>query len=404
MKQSICILENVIQEYAWGSPTALPELLGEANPENRRLAELWMGAHPKAPSHVVHRGQRVSLLELIEDNPTQILGERVARDYGGRLPFLFKVLAAETPLSIQAHPGPRRAAAGFASENARGIPLDAEERNYRDDNHKSEIVCALTPFWALNGFRRIPEMLAGLAELNCPALQQPLEAFGSQPDTEGLRVFFAHIMNLSKAKQTLLIEEVIRASGLLERESVEVAWMRKLNNHYPGDIGVLCAFLLNVIRLEPGEAMFLPDGQLHAYLQGVGIELMANSDNVLRGGLTVKHIDVGELLDVLHFRDDPISVLQPGSIGPCESVYQTPLAEFRLSVIDVTPALPFTGGVRHSIEILLCLDGETSILANDGPPLELRRGQSAVVPAAAPPYRIVGRGRIYRASVPTGSN
>lgn len=403
MKQSICILENVIQEYAWGSPSALPELLGETNPEKRHMAELWMGAHPKAPSHVVHHGRRVSLLELIEEAPQQLLGERVARDYGGRLPFLFKVLAAETPLSIQAHPGRRRAAAGFASENARGIPLDAEERNYRDDNHKSEIICALTPFWALNGFRRIPEMLRALSELNCPPLRQPVSAFESRPNAEGLRLFFAHMMNLSRAKQTALVEEVIHASGLLERESVEVAWMRKLNNHYPGDIGVLCAFLLNLIRLEPGEAMFLPDGQLHAYLQGVGIELMANSDNVLRGGLTVKHIDAGELLDVLHFRDDPISVLRPRSTAPGESIYETPPAEFRLSVIDVTPAVPFSAGERRSIEILLCLDGETSILAADGPPLPLRRGQSAVVPAAAPPYRIVGRGRLYRASVPTGS-
>jgi len=403
MKQSICILENVIQEYAWGSASALPELLGEANPEKRHMAELWMGAHPKAPSHIVHRGRRVSLLELIESDPQQLLGERVARDYGGRLPFLFKVLAAETPLSIQAHPGRRRAAAGFASENARGIALDAEERNYRDDNHKSEIICALTPFWALNGFRRIPEMLAALSELNCVTLRQPLDAFENHPDAEGLRVFFAHIMNLSKPKQTALVEEVIRASGLLARESVEVAWMRKLNHHYPGDIGVLCAFLLNVIRLEPGEAMFLPDGQLHAYLQGVGIELMANSDNVLRGGLTVKHIDVGELLEVLHFRDDPISVLHPQSIGPGESAYDAPLDEFRLSVIDVTPAIPFSSGEQRSIEILLCLDGETSILAANAPPLPLRRGQSALVPAAAPPYRLVGRGRIYRASVPTGS-
>jgi len=299
----ICLLENTIQEYAWGSYTAIPELLGNDSPANTPQAELWMGAHPKAPSRVKCNGKWISLLELIDSNSQDILGKKVAQRFKNRLPYLFKVLAAAKPLSIQAHPSIDQACRGFDRENRLGIPLDAPNRNYKDDNHKPECICALTSFWALNGFRKASDMISLMGKI-CPSgLKKDFDMFRQQPNSRGLKKFFKAMMIMDQTPQHQVISDVVKNADRLKDKNAAYQWIIDLHEEYPSDIGILSPIILNLICLEPGQAMFLPSGTLHAYLDGVGIELMANSDNVLRGGLTPKHVDVKELLNVLNFEE-----------------------------------------------------------------------------------------------------
>ena len=395
------ILQNPIQEYAWGSLTAIPELLGTRNRSNKPQAELWMGAHSKAPSKVEHDGKWISLLELIDQNPSAILGNRVAQKFNNRLPYLFKVLAAVKPLSIQAHPNLEQAKQGFKRENAADIPLDAPHRNYRDDNHKPECICALTPFWALCGFRQISDSIAYFSTI-CPAgMKNELEELNKNQNSVGLKRFFSFLMALDADHRQKIISE---AKPNIRQQSAEdpvFEWILRLANDYPNDIGIFSPIILNLICLEPGEALFLAAGQLHAYLDGVGIELMANSDNVLRGGLTPKHIDVTELLKVLHFNELNLEILRPQNINPGEFVYESPAEEFVLSTIDLNSNTTFRSKKQRSAEILLCTDGAADLVdAGSANMISMMKGMSVIVPAAVPGYRINGEATFYKASVP----
>jgi mannose-6-phosphate isomerase len=397
----ISLLKNTIQDYAWGSTRAIPDLLGLKNPEHKTQAELWMGAHPKAPSWVQHNGQWVSLLELIAKNPVDILGKQVAANFNNHLPYLFKVLAAAKPLSIQAHPDLHQAREGFQRENAQKIPLDAPNRNYRDDNHKPECICALTRFWALSRFRKISGTLSYFEKLNLQQLQAELADFKKRPTVDGLKRFYTSLMTLDMDRQKRIVDEALGQAQGFEDEDPVFKWMLKLADDYPGDIGVLTPILLNLICLEPGQAIFLDAGELHAYLEGLGIELMANSDNVLRGGLTPKHVDVAELLRVLKFEDRDITLLKPGKSVANELVYPSPAAEFVLSVITVNKAATYQSPKDRSVEILICTRGKATIFdRHDRTETQLRQGASAVVPAAVEGYSIIGEGTCYKAGVP----
>ncbi len=399
--KTIGLLKNTIQEYAWGSYTAISELLGQDFPAASPQAELWMGAHPKAPSLVMCDGRWVSLLELIEQNPKEILGKKVAEKFNGRLPYLFKVLAAARPLSIQAHPSRAQAKQGFARENRLGIPLDAANRNYKDDNHKPECICALTPLWALNGFREISEIVS-LMEKACPqGLEGEIKELGNKPDSRGLKSFFQALMTMSRRRQKQIIDDALKNARKLSQENQVFKWMINLQHEYTTDIGVFAPIFLNLICLEPGEAMFLPAGELHAYLDGVGIELMANSDNVLRGGLTPKHIDVPELLSVLNFKERKIHILPQKAINECEKAYHSQAEEFILSVIEVKNGISYTSHANRSVEIVLCTDGKATITDFEkGSFIPLAGGSSVIVPAAVNFYRIDGEATFYKASVP----
>jgi mannose-6-phosphate isomerase len=288
-------LENVVQPYAWGSTTAIADLLGQPSPAPEPQAELWMGTHSQGPSMVIADGGRIPLQQLIEQQPHDILGPDIVLRFGKALPYLFKVLAAARPLSIQAHPSKDQAEAGFSREDREGKPLDAPDRSYRDDNHKPEIICALTPFWGLNGFGR-PSDAAELLAPVCPkALEDGFQRLTS-PQGQGLREFFTAMLTLSADQRQTAARQVVKKATPRAEASPVYRWMVDLALAYPADMGILSPALLNLICLAPGQAMYLPAGQLHAYLDGVGIELMANSDNVLRGGLTPKHVDVPELL------------------------------------------------------------------------------------------------------------
>jgi mannose-6-phosphate isomerase len=399
--QKIGLLQNSIQGYAWGSSTAIPELLGLPVVEGQPQAELWMGAHPKAPSKVFCDGSWRSLLEVTQENPEEVLGKETASRFSNKLPFLFKVLAAAKPLSIQAHPNREQAKLGFARENKLGIPLEALNRNYRDDNHKPEIICALTPFWALNGFRKIGDILTLLEKIQAPSLAETSTFLRDYPTPEGLKKIFHQLMTMEESKQHRIIDEAVTSTEMWANSDPVSTWMVKLNQVYPGDIGVLSVILLNLILLKPGEAMYLPAGELHAYLEGVGIELMANSDNVLRGGLTPKHIDVNELLSLLSFSDGEVDILRPEKQTSGEAVYPTETTEFILSVIAVKAGDAFKSARDRSVEVMICTEGEAKVRdLSDGEITSLSKGVSIVVPAAVEQYLIEGDATFYKATVP----
>ncbi len=397
----ISILKNTIQEYAWGSTRAIPDLLGRKNPERKTQAELWMGAHPKAPSLVRHNGLWVSVAELIAKNPVDVLGKKVAQNFDDRLPYLFKVLAAAKPLSIQAHPDLNQAREGFQRENAQKIPLDAPHRNYRDDNHKPECICALTRFWALSRFRKISEILPYLEKLNLRQLEVELTDFKKQPTSIGLKRFYTSLMTQDMDRQKRIVADALERARGFESEDPVFKWMLNLAEDYPDDIGVLSPVLLNLICLEPGQAMLLDAGELHAYLEGLGIELMANSDNVLRGGLTPKHVDISELLRVLKFEDRDVTLLKPVKSTANERIYPSAAAEFVLSVITLNRGATYQSPKNRSVEILICTRGKVTIFdLSDLTGTQLPRGASAIVPACVERYTIKGQGTCYKAAVP----
>jgi mannose-6-phosphate isomerase len=391
-------LENPIREYAWGSRTAIARLLGEPAPAQTPQAELWMGAHPTAPSVVALEGRRVSLADLVAEAPEAILGPRVVARFGPRLPFLAKLLAAAEPLSIQAHPDARQAREGFAREEALGIPLDSEKRSYRDASHKPELLCALETFEALRGFRP-PAEISRLAErLGAPALCAFVGAALARPAP--LHELFAGLLHLEPIRRHALVAEAARAAA--GADDPALAWIARLAQLHPGDPGALAPLFLHSHRLAPGEAIYLPPGELHAYLGGFAVEVMASSDNVLRGGLTSKRVDVEELLRILRFEPGTPRILRPEPDGTGAAVYRTPAAEFELSALEVAPASPFATDADRGVELLLCVRGAVAVDAG-GDALELRRGRSCLVPAAAGSYAVAGDGEVYRVAVPPGA-
>jgi mannose-6-phosphate isomerase len=399
--KEFCILKNTIQEYAWGSHTAIPDLLGASSPSTKPQAELWMGAHLKAASEILVEGSWRALPAVLENSSLEILGRRVADASGNTLPFLFKVLAAAKPLSIQAHPNLQQTREGFDRENRLNIPLDAPNRNYRDANHKPEIICALSRFWALNGFRAPTAILSLIGEFDSPGLSEPARVFERSPDAAGLERFFGTIMTMEKSRQNDAVEDAVAYARSCAGSDPAFEWMLKLNAEYPEDVGVLSPLLLNLVELHPGQAMFLSAGWLHAYLNGVGIELMANSDNVLRGGLTPKHIDVPELLKVLDFDHQEVSVLDSQERRPCERAYGSDTREFELAVISVSAGSSYVSPEDRSVEIMICTNG-SAVATNleNKATIELSRGMSVLVPSALRRYTIEGNATVYRASVP----
>lgn len=396
-------LSNPIQNYAWGSHEAISSLLGRPR-ASKPEAELWIGAHPRAPSGL---SDGRNLLEAIGRDPSLALGDEVWERFG-RLPFLLKVLAVESPLSLQAHPNRERARVGFAREEAARIPISAPERTYKDDNHKPELLCALSPFEALSGFREPRESAQLFRELSTSLVEwQSLAEVDAE--SRGLKAFFCRLMTLEGERRQQVVEDVIgrcrRASrdrGPFQRS---FEWAVRLADAYPGDVGAVASLLLNHVRLEPLEAMFLEAGRLHAYLSGVGVEIMANSDNVLRGGLTPKHVDVSELLEVLRFQGGPVEPVQATRALPGEMKYASPAEEFALSRIDLGDGNRFETDVRGP-ELLLCIEGEGRVESpghGDAPvekrALGLPQGGACFVPYSDGNYAITGRGRFFRATV-----
>ncbi|MCV2394167.1 mannose-6-phosphate isomerase, class I [Actinotalea sp. M2MS4P-6] len=395
-------LVNPTQPYAWGSTTAIPALLGSA-PTGDPVAELWLGGHPGAPSQVQTDDGPVRLDALLAADPDAMLGADVVARFGTSLPYLLKVIAAEKPLSLQVHPNLERARVGFAEEEARGIPRDAAERSYRDQNHKPELVYALTTFEAMCGFRaprRAAELLAGLDTSLVRRLAQILHA---DPTATGIRRAFRNLLEPATRPSVEEVGEVADACrARLETGSPSPRADRTvvmLADAYPGDPGVVTSLLLNPVTLQPGEAMFVPAGGVHAYLHGVGVEIMASSDNVLRAGLTPKHIDIPELLANVDYRAAPPIRIAPETFYGETRVYYAPVDDFELSVTTLTDdrSHPLPG---RGPRILLCLDGTVSVTSERDGAVALRRGESVVVPAGDGPLTVSGVGTVIQADVP----
>jgi mannose-6-phosphate isomerase len=379
------LLENAVRQYAWGSRTVIAELLGEQVPSAHPQAELWLGAHPDDPSRLVRSGtERTSLLDALRAEPDRLLGPDRVERWDGTLPFLLKVLAADEPLSLQAHPSLDQARTGFRREDAAGVRRDAAHRNYRDANHKPELICALTEFHALVGFRDPAATVPLLRALDVPELAGHAELLAAQPDADGLRALFTTWITLPQSTLDVLVPALqngcVRLAGAASETAAgfraEARTVLELSERYPGDAGVLAALLLNRVTLAPGEALFLPAGNLHAYLTGAGVELMANSDNVLRGGLTPKHVDVPELLRVLDFTPGPPPVLTGSPDGEWIR-YDTPAQEFLLrrwegnAAEGADPIAVPDGGPR----ILVCTAGSACVGSTAGE-IQIKRGGS----------------------------
>ncbi|MWA11518.1 mannose-6-phosphate isomerase, class I [Streptomyces sp. BA2] len=379
-------LTNTIRPYAWGSTTAIAELIG-VEPTGEPQAEMWMGAHPGAPS----RTERGPLDEVIDEDPGHELGRAAVAKFGPRLPFLLKILAAGAPLSLQVHPDLEQAREGYEDEESRGVPIDAPNRNYKDANHKPELICALTEFDGLCGFRDPVETADLLAGLGVDSLKPYVDLLHAKPEEGALREVLTAVLTADPEEMAATVTEVTDAAERLGGAYTPYAGIA---HHYPGDPGVIAAMLLNHVRLQPGEALFLGAGVPHAYLDGLGVEIMANSDNVLRCGLTPKHVDVPELLRIVRFEATDPGVLRPEATSDGEEVYDTPIDEFRLSRFvladgaaphDLTAATP---------QILLCTAGSVRV----GDAGQLTPGQSVFVPADEK-TEVSGVGTLFRATV-----
>jgi mannose-6-phosphate isomerase len=384
-------LMNTVRHYPWGSRTVIPELLGEPSPADRPYAELWMGAHRDAPS-VLSNG--TPLDKAIEEQPDVLLGTAVHQRFGTRLPFLMKVLAAEQPLSLQAHPTNEQAQAGFAAEEAAGVPRDDQTRTFKDPFHKPELLLALTTFEALCGFRPVEESLHCLAKLQVPELKPTIAALARG----GLRAVIPQLIALAPEIRTVLVSAVAEAARRFvaahDPEFINTyRWAASLAETYPADPGVVISLMCNHLKLAPGEAVFLPAGNLHAYLCGAGVEVMASSDNVLRGGLTGKHVDLAALIEVLDFTDGRVPVIHP-VLGPGGLRYPVPVEDFDLTrcQLDRQSGTLTTRGPQ----VLLCTEGTVVLTSADGE-LTLEKGASAFVPAGAP-VSACGPAVLYRAT------
>ena len=366
-------ITNTPRDYAWGSTTAIAELLG-TTPSGGPEAELWLGAHPGSPSRVVDSDD--TLADIVD----------------GRLPFLLKVLAAASPLSLQAHPTMQQAEAGFERENALGIPLDAAERNYKDAFHKPELIFALSDsFRALCGFRPA-HAIASTVERMIGALpgDSALNGFSDRLlSDDDLRPAFEWLVS-GGDDVAELVAAVVEASASLEGDNFTL--VGELSAAYPGDPGIVVSLMLNLVTLKPGEVLYLPAGNIHAYVEGLGIELMAASDNVLRGGLTPKHIDVGELLSVLDFTPVPVPYLEPVALPGGVNLYRPGVPDFALAVVQGA-----VDGTRYPLagdSIVLCTAGSFTLTGATGS-ATLGRGDSLFVTAEEAALEIAGEGTLF---------
>jgi mannose-6-phosphate isomerase len=367
---------------------------------------MWMGAHPRAPSSVLNHGEWQRLDLLIKSSPKRMLGQRVQEQFK-QLPFLFKVLAAAEPLSLQAHPNLEQARRGFAAENEKGIPLGALDRSFKDDNHKPELLCALTPFDALCGFRPVPhalELLQGLGNPRLAPFIEPLQAAvnGTLSESSALALTFGGLMRAPKSVQAELVETTLPAIHGRNKDTrfeASLGCAEALAKHYPNDVGVVTSLMLNFVSLVPGEALYLPAGNLHAYVSGMGLELMANSDNVLRGGLTPKHVDVEALLDVLDFKSIHVDKRMPREVAEGQTRYETSAREFELWKLELG-ARPRSIAASDGPEILIATEGK-AVYQTSRYFVELLPGESAFQKARGKAYKLTGPGTVYRATVPT---
>ncbi|HMI59757.1 MAG TPA: mannose-6-phosphate isomerase, class I, partial [Puia sp.] len=402
-------LQGKVQHYAWGGMEYLPRLLSLPNPDNKPFAEYWMGAHQNAPSDLlVEEGAAVKAIALdkyIQQQPEETLGSYTTGRFG-RLPYLLKILDVKDMLSIQVHPTKRNAEIEFAAENKKGIALNAPDRNYKDDNHKPELMLALSEFWLLHGFK--PYLTLEKLLLDTPELEF-LTPTLAKHSYLGL---YRKVMEMSQAEVNKVLQPLLdRILPLYQaqelKRSEEHFWAARaaLTYNEPGKIdrGIFSIYFFNLLNLHPGEAIFQDAGLPHAYLEGQNVEIMANSDNVLRGGLTPKHVDVAELLKHVQFEPTEPRIMAeertPGHI----TVYHTPAPDFELSKVSLMRGESIT--VRaHTVDIFIVLEGKVGVVEQNGSPFGRKKGESFLAFHQAKfELKAQEDSVVYRASVPAGT-
>ncbi len=392
-------LTNPLKNYPWGSPDLIPRLLGKIPNPELPVAEMWMGAHPAGSSMAQTEQGETSLRDLIASAPERILGQG-AKLANGELPFLLKVLAAARPLSIQAHPSELQARLGWERENSLGLPLDSPLRNYRDPRPKPELICALTEFVALCGFR---DYAAIALNLHQAGLDGCLRSFAGFSRHQNRNWFQKLALELISLRDTALDECLAALQGSLRSDSGLDPGVRgacgMLLDHYPRDPGALAPLYLNLFTLQPGQALFLEAGVLHAYLRGAGIELMGNSDNVLRGGLTPKHVDIEELARILDFSPYAAKPLSMDVKSAFYGVYRTPAREFELRKVMLDGDWSLFNKEHCAPLIVFCGEGGAT-LSSGGEKLDLETGEAAFVTADSRDLRLSGCGEFWLASLP----
>ena len=379
---SIYKLNGVVQHYAWGGTGFIPQLLNVANEKQQPYAELWMGTHVKGPANIEVNGKEILLEQLIKKAPAQKLGKKVAADFNNRLPFLFKVLDVNSMLSIQSHPTKKAAEIGFAKESKTNIAVTAPNRTYRDDNHKPEVMVALTDFWLLHGFKS----LEGIEEvLMIPEFKPLAKHFAAGKIFNLYRV----IMEMPQSEVDTLLAPLWKRlqpmfkKGQLAKFSTDY-WAAQafqeytIDGHY--DRGIFSIYLFNLVNIKKGDGIFQAAGIPHAYLEGVNMELMANSDNVFRGGLTQKHIDVPELLEHLVFDSVDPKILTGTHVSEVEKVFKTPAPDFELSQITLNKKDIYRSTQTLSAATLIIMEGNVKVNF-EGKKITFKQGDSFFVEA-----------------------
>ena len=395
MVQGLFKIKGVVQHYSWGGYEFIPALLGIDNAGQKPFAEYWLGAHPNHPSSI--EGTEVSLSEWIREQPGKILGTAVSKHFSS-LPFLFKILDVRQMLSIQVHPSKESAIKEFAVENEKGIPVNAPHRNYKDENHKPELMVALGDFWLLHGFKneiRLKEILQAKPEFNFL-----LSIFGEN----NYKALYEAVMTMEQEKVDAVLSPLLQPllpmyeSGQLQKSSEDFWAARAVttfckDGHY--DRGIFSIYFFNLLHLKRGEGIFQPQGMPHAYLEGQNVEVMANSDNVLRAGLTDKHIDVKELLKHVDFKATIPAVL------PAENdfavTYKSPAQEFELHAYQFKGQKEFISS--QSPEIWLLLSGTARVTGKEET-IEMKRGEAVFLGSGEEVTIESGNGEVFRCIVP----
>jgi mannose-6-phosphate isomerase len=398
MPNFIFSLQGAVQHYDWGGYAFIPNLIGTDNFNQQPFAELWMGAHPLAPSLVKQKNTQIPLNQYISDNPAALLGDKVLANFGEQLPFLFKILDVRKMLSIQSHPNKEQAAAGFKRENQAGIPLNAPNRTYRDTNHKPEVMVALTEFWLLHGFQSLAAISRTLQHVS--ELQFLLPLFS----TQDISVLYRYLMELPQEAVTARLrplEARLKARVPTDKTSPDYWAHKAFHDHTMPDgnldRGIFSIYLFNIVHLQPGEGIYQGAGVPHAYMEGVNVELMANSDNVFRGGLTTKHIDVPELLKSLVTEPIEPNIITGEPLSETEMIYFTPATDFELSKITINANRSHQNNSVYAPEIFIVLEGEATVneaqtfqkgeifLATPGASYNIRSQQKTVLYCATVP-------------------
>ena len=378
LQDKIFKLKGKVQHYAWGGYEFIPHWLGIPNTGHKPFAEYWMGAHPSASSDIVTPNGSLSLNELIKGFPEITIGNNVQQKFG-ELPYLFKILDVHEMLSIQVHPTKEEAIKGFEEEEAKGIPVGAATRNYKDKNHKPEVMVALSEFWLLHGFLQqesLKKVLQSVPEF---------EKFVSLFKNDDYKKLYQHVMKMSQNEVNALLTPLVHRE-LQRKKDNELTkdqpgwWVTKLFEHQTSveniDRGIFSVYFFNIVKANPGEAIFQGAGIPHAYLEGQNVELMANSDNVLRGGLTPKHIDVPELLKHTTFKGVAPNIMMGEQMKTGEKNYSCPVDDFGISKIELKQSQTYNG-TASSLEIIVAIDGEMQISGTNN--LSIKRGEAAAI-------------------------